>query len=667
MAPNMAPRRSLAWQLAATLAALGALDAAAQQLGDCDPLVPDPCYLPFPNNFWLRLNATTNRTQLALSRSTFPANALGVRLDPAAGGWNELDGFAPAMPIMTFWDPSGGFGVDLDASQTPRLWNVSASLAPECPTALLDTETGELLPHWTELDARSESIDGPHSRRLFMLWPVAALNNSRRYIVAMRGLVNAQGAALPPSQAFLELRDNISSSDPNVELRRALFADIFARLEAVGFVRASLQLAWDFTVASTDAVHGRALFMRDDAFSRLPPDGPDYAVTSVQENVSIFVARVVQGVVRVPLYLSSTAPNSTLVIGPDGMPVFQGFANVTFTVVVPASLAQQPQDGEGAVLQYGHGLFGDQSEVLTDYLQNVSWSYKYVMVAVDWWGLDQDDVKDVAEMLFEDPTNFRIVPDRLTQAQVNALTSMRLLLGKFAKDPAMTFNGQPVVSPSSPRFYYGNSLGGIMGSVYMALSTDVTRGVLGVAGGPFPLLLPRSVDFDSLWDGLALLYADPLDRVALLGVVELLWCRLEPGGYANFIVNNPLPGTPAHEVLMQYALGDAQVSYLGTYTIARSMGAHMFASQLRVGNETLFGFPAVPDDAPASGAVAVGWDFPGVPPPPEDDTPPNKQTDTHEDTRRQLTAMEMMAGFFASGQVLNTCGGPCHGIKPSQL
>ena len=79
------------------------------------------------------------------------------------------------------------------------------------------------------------------------------------------------------------------------------------------------------------------------------------------------------------------------------------------------------------------------------------------------------------------------------------------------KDPAFSFGGRSVIDPQLANFY-GNSLGGIMGEVYMACSTDVVNGngiiaslltlniacftgVLGVTGGPFGLLLPRSEDF----------------------------------------------------------------------------------------------------------------------------------------------------------------------------
>lgn len=44
------------------------------------------------------------------------------------------------------------------------------------------------------------------------------------------------------------------------------------------------------------------------------------------------------------------------------------------------------------------------------------------------------------------------------------------------------------------------SQGGIFGSVYMSVTTDVTRGSIGVGGTPYSLLLPRSADFTDLFE-----------------------------------------------------------------------------------------------------------------------------------------------------------------------
>ena len=128
--------------------------------------------------------------------------------------------------------------------------------------------------------------------------------------------------------------------------------------------------------------------------------------------------------------------------------------------------------------------------------------------------------------------------------------------------------------------------GGILGLVYMAVSTDVTRGVSGVGGGPCEcslnvalppipphlyfgfygcrlqtddekmcflvfivyfvplvsvflpsysisadgLLLPRSSDFSELFTLIRLRYARPLDSVAIMATIQMLWTRAEPVG-----------------------------------------------------------------------------------------------------------------------------------------
>jgi len=118
-------------------------------------------------------------------------------------------------------------------------------------------------------------------------------------------------------------------------------------------------------------------------------------------------------------------------------------------------------------------------------------------------------------------------------------------------------------------------------------------------------------------------------------------------------------------VIVHHALGDAQVSYVGAYILGRSMGATMWESNVNEPNEDLFGFPFIPDTKNATVIHQVTWDFPGVPPAPHTNTPANDSTDTHEYPRRQLDAQQMMYQFFMTGQIQNTCGGPCHGYIPS--
>jgi len=208
---------------------------------------------------------------------------------------------------------------------------------------------------------------------------------------------------------------------------------------------------------------------------------------------------------------------------------------------------------------------------------------------------------------------------------LNALVLMRLLTqSAFVRDPAVTYAGKSVISTAPSDWHYtGNSQGGIMGGVYMAASPDVRTGVLGVGGGPYALLLPRSSDFSELFDILKVRYPRSIDRMSILALMQALWDRMDPSAWGGYITpadapGGPfpgLPGTPSHRVIHQYGLGDHQVSWLGCHAIAASTGAAMFAGQVPIGNESLAYFRTVADDAVLTeGNAVIGVDF-GFPTP----------------------------------------------------
>ena len=234
-----------------------------------------------------------------------------------------------------------------------------------------------------------------------------------------------------------------------------------------------------------------------------------------------------------------------------------------------------------------------------------------------------------------------------------------MMKGRFAKDPLMlTSAGESIINPEKTA-YFGNSEGGIFGSVYMAVTQEVKRGLLGVPGGPYSLLLPRSLDFGIEFAALKGRFSDPVDRINIMQVLQLLWDRAEPAGYMTSINRDPLPNTAAHEVLLHYGLGDAQVSWLGAHAIARSVDAVMYSSNAKENNETFFGFELLSDSAVVTGRSGIqGWDYLS-PQAPLYNKPPVEEGDTHEDPRRDDRAQEQMGHFFLTGEIKNMCGGTC--------
>ena len=58
----------------------------------------------------------------------------------------------------------------------------------------------------------------------------------------------------------------------------------------------------------------------------------------------------------------------------------------------------------------------------------------------------------------------------------------------------------------------------------------------------------------------------------ILDLLDQLWDRGDPDGYASYMTSHPLPDTPSHQVLIQIAYGDFQVSMYAGAAEARTVG-----------------------------------------------------------------------------------------------
>ncbi len=224
---------------------------------------------------------------------------------------------------------------------------------------------------------------------------------------------------------------------------------------------------------------------------------------------------------------------------------------------------------------YGHGLFGDYTEVHTANVRQLGNDHGVVTCATDFIGMYEDDVVPEALPALLDMSKFPPMPDRLQQGFLDFIYLGRLLAypDGLASDPAFKFNGNSALATNKGLFYYGNSQGGIAGGALTAVEPDIKRTVLYVPGMNYSLLLTRSVDFNDYATVLYPSYPDEGSRPLLLSLIQSMWDRGEPDGYANHMTAHPLPGTPPHKVLIDYAYGDHQVANVSTEVEARTIGA----------------------------------------------------------------------------------------------
>ena len=61
----------------------------------------------------------------------------------------------------------------------------------------------------------------------------------------------------------------------------------------------------------------------------------------------------------------------------------------------------------------------------------------------------------------------------------------------------------------------------------------------------------------------------------MLSLIQTLWDRGEPNGFAQRLTDDPYRNTPAHTVLLHMAVGDHQVANVATEVEARTIGARL--------------------------------------------------------------------------------------------
>ncbi len=598
----------------------------------CDPLVPEYCGHPFPSNVFTTADpATPTGRRVAFATDMMPVSYYEVQADPAP--WLRSDGFSPGVGIMVHLQ-------DAVAAGLPSAANIAASLEDTSPTVLIDTATGMRVPHFAELDL---STDDP-SRRVLFIRPAVRLTDATRYIVAVRGVVDGNGTAIAPSPAFAALRDGEPSDEPSVDERRPLYADIFAQLDTAGVGRADLQLAWDFTTASDENNIRPLVHMRDQALAMVGGT-PTFTIDTIDTEFDPRIAYRIEGTFEVPLFVDQPGPNAVMNVDAEGLPVAMGTYAFDFELLIPQRAMTEPV----GLLHYGHGLLGNQREVERGEFLELCENHGWAIYSTDWIGLATTDQAFIGVILQSGAIeDFDGMFARLQQSVVNSLVLDRVIADGVAADPMFTDLLDPEV-----RGYYGISLGGIMGALYMSVSQDTTRGGLEVMGVPFAMLLGRSAQFDAFFEIAKSTYEDPRDIQLVLGLVQMLWDRVEPNGFLRHLRDSPLPDTPAHEVMMRAAVGDHSVPTVGAHVMARTLGVPHVAS----GGREIWGLETVTE--PPAGSAYIEYDF-GLPPEPDCALAQRACEDPHGSIRVLPAAAEQLDHFLRTGEVRNFCpGGTC--------
>ncbi|MFQ5665718.1 MAG: hypothetical protein ACE5I7_04730 [Candidatus Binatia bacterium] len=661
---------------------------ALQHPDQCDVLDNSECLLPYPSSRFLEPADTPTGWRLS-----FPAIGMPVqgnsRLPTAP--YAALDGFSPTVQILMHF----AGGVDPAVSNASRLLPETRtyslrSLDADSPTVLVDADTGERILHFIEPDARA--ADNP-DRQVLFLRPGESLTPGHRYIVAVRNLMHSDGTPVTAAPAFAALRDGRPTDIDAIESRRAHFEALFGELDALGVARSDLLLAFDFVVQSDQVLTSEMLSMRDQAFAWLAQQATagtrTFRIDQVVEHdctvPGTLVWRQVEGTYEVPLFLTSDpvadpVTPGTLTVDAAGAPVQNGLTNPPFTIAIPCGVLA---DGGTPMrpLIAGHDLFGTGRGFISDLTNAADLDrFDFVAGATDWRGLSGPDIDGapsfVADEIVLRLRNFPALPDRLRQGQLNTLVLARMMkTAVFNVDPAFqTPTGVGVLAgPRDEEFYFGASLGGIMGLMFSALSPDIVNAHVDVPAFNFSILLQRATPFLQFQDALTLTgITDPIDTALLIDILEELWDRGESAGYATHITSNPLPGTNAKRILMTAAFLDQQVSNQGTEIAARTLGLPSLVGSLQTDRPLI---PDLPGPLPSALVMYDTGSFDPSNPAHARFIPPlanlqGEPTRCDPHTRQAFipAALEQQLMFLQpGGEIVNFCNRRCDAGDPSEI
>lgn len=642
------PRRTLVPLVA--VAACLSVAAPATAAPTCDGTPAKGCLLPFPNDVGQTKHDTSSATgrRVAFTRAELPANVKGVHVDPTE--FNRSDGFSPGQPIIVYVG-SLASQARFEASGIVPVTDMARYADRAQKLLLLDEKTGKRQLVWGELDANAKTT----ATRNLIIHPGKNLTPGRRYVVVVRGLKDKQPKRLAQTWT-------------------AAVRSAFKRAKVT---RASIDLAWDFTVASNRSITGRLLAMRNDAFAQLGDtdlaDGkvagraPAFAITAVKEYDPVespLLARQVTGTFDVPCYMvqagcptggrlhyASTKPDAT----PTQLP--GNVLKATFTCNVPRAAFSKPSH----LAVYGHGLLGSQGEINAGNVQKMSAEHDFTFCATDMYGMAKDDVPTAIAAL-QDFSKFPSFVDRQAQGILAQLLLGRLLIHPQGLVSAPAFAG--LIDIAGPLSWDSNSQGAIFGGTTTALAPDWRRAVLGVATMDYGVLLQRSTDFKTYRAILDPAYPDAGQQGLLLSLGQTIWDRSDTNGWTQYATSRPAPGTPSHQILMHVAVGDHQVANVQSDTEARSIGASIarpsVAPDRTTDRSASYGVRTI-KTFPFNGSAVVWWDSgPQTPLPPTVNTSPQTGLDPHESPRATLAARVQKATFLLGGGVVDVCGGkPC--------
>lgn len=567
---------------------------------------------PFPSSLHVDADGHVD-----LTRVTWPTGGerpLDLPLERSA--WRT--GFSPGQLFVVRLD-----GVDADALPG---WDTPPS--PDASAFFVDLDTSTRLPAMAELDAHPDAVEPS-----LLIRPLLALPPGHEVAVVLTT------AAAPRTERF----DDLTRGRGPTELADAT-RDLLDRLEQADVDPDAVSLAWSVPIADGLAPTRSALDVRDAA-------DVSWTLDEVREgdDADDGAYRSVRGTLTVTGVLDE---EGRLALDPvTGQVQRTGTWQTELAIHIPDGV-QEADAGTVPVALFGHGIFNSPRRYFDGSagpaVPTIAERGGVILVGVPWRGLARADLALASEVA-GDIGQLPRLTGALVQSQVAARQLAEALRdGDLLDEPV--FEG--VSGQSLPRRdrlgYFGISLGGIQGALFVGLGAPVDAAVLHVPGAMWSTMLERSSNFSLLETPLVRRVPDAAERQQLYAWTQLHWDRADP-----LLAAATWPAD-APPVLLQEALHDEQVPNLTTRALARTLGLPAVGPM----TDPPFGLDSAAAPTPAGTSAFVQHDPQTAPPP--DANRPAPVTEAHDLPRDFPGVQAQVLRFLQDAVVVHPCGdAPC--------
>lgn len=516
----------------------------------CNPVRLENCVLPYPSDVYTQddlasptgkvldvpIEALRPQIQAELPPSLTPESVL-----------NGTSGFSAATTVL------------FELDQAPDLATIPADGGDA--VVALDLDTGERIPLRVALNeyARSRRVTAP--KQVIEIYPRSRWQFSHRYVVGLtKAVKTTAGSDFQPSNGFA-----LAVNEPASAIGQ-FFAPGLQRLQQAGVDPAELISATIFTVRAEEEVTAPIRRIVQQVYEA------EHPIRNLRINYMLNGS--ISAIVRGDVLLSSFRDeNRNLDYGKaEGDEYWTRFR---------LTLPRAARRGPVPVVIYGHGLSVMKETDIVVSLLNAFEGVATVSIdqpnhgsrisADGGYGIIKLGVNNVplqVGMTAQSPIDFIALLKAVQTSMAGIDVIPRKLWSPLSGAVVEGRNGDGVPDLDVNRiFYQGTSLGGVLGSTFIALAPSLKGAFVQVPGVGITSILSGSILWDLRYHELEPPSVDGAEALLLKAVMQH---QMDYADGINFVhyIHNPLPGNEDKKLAMVVARGDGVVPNFSSVALA---------------------------------------------------------------------------------------------------